>query len=134
MGVIPTFEKYKSIIELRLLPIFKDLPINSIKTSDIKSWLFDIDDVGGKSKRIYISVVKGIFDEALYDELIEKNPVSRIRPPEMEKPLIHPFTPQEVRDIIKSAEMSNYRNYLKIAFLRGCDQAKSSDSKKRISI
>jgi integrase len=114
-----TFEKYKSIIELRLLPIFKDLPINSIKTSDIKSWLFDIDDVGGKSKRIYISVIKGIFDEALYDELIEKNPVSRIRPPEMDKPLIHPFTPQEVRDIIQSAEMSNYRNYLNIAFFTG---------------
>ena len=114
-----TFEKYKSIIDLRLLPIFKDLPISEIKTSDIKLWLLDIEDVGGKSKRIYISVLKGIFDEALYDELIEKNPVSRIRPPKMDKPPIHPFTAQEVFDIIQTAEMSNYRNYLNIAFFTG---------------
>lgn len=114
-----TFEKYKSIIDLRLLPIFKDLSISDIKTSDIKLWLLDIEDVGGKSKRIYISVLKGIFDEALYDELIEKNPVSRIRPPKMDKPPIHPFTSQEVIDIIQSAHMDNYRNYLNIAFFTG---------------
>lgn len=114
-----TFEKYKSIIELRLLPFFKEIPVTEIKTSDVKLWLLDVDDVGGKSKRIYISVMKGILDEALYDELIEKNPVSRIRPPKMDKPPIHPFTAQEVHDIIQTAEMSNYRNYLNIAFFTG---------------
>lgn len=114
-----TFQKYKSIIELRLLPFFEDTPITEIKTSDIKLWLLNVDDVGGKSKRIYISVIKGIFDEAFYDEVIEKNPVSRIRPPKMDKPAIHPFTSQEVYDIIQTAEMSNYRNYLNIAFFTG---------------
>jgi integrase len=114
-----TFEKYKSIIDLRLLPIFKDLPISEIKTSDIKLWLLDIEDVGGKSKRIYISVLKGIFDEALYDELIEKNPVSRIRPPKMDKPPINPFTSENVVQIIDSAKMFNYRHYLIIAFFTG---------------
>jgi integrase len=69
-----TFEKYESIIELRLLPFFQNIPITEIKTSDIKLWLLNIDDVGGKSKRTYMGVIKGIFDEALYDELIEKIP------------------------------------------------------------
>jgi integrase len=114
-----TFEKYQRIIELRLLPVFNNIPVTDIKTSDIKLWLLDIEDVGGKSKRIYISVLKGIFNEALYDELIEKNPVSRIRPPKMDKPPIHPFTSQEVHDIIQTADMSNYRNYLNIAFFTG---------------
>lgn len=42
-----TFEKYQSIIELRLLPFFNDRPINEIKVSDIKLWLLNVDDVGG---------------------------------------------------------------------------------------
>ena len=87
-----TFEKYQSIIELRLLPFFKDTLINEIKVSDIKLWLLNVDDVGGKSKRIYLSVIKGIFDEAFYDEVIEKNPVSKIRLPKLTRSIIHPFT------------------------------------------
>ncbi|MFA6145225.1 MAG: site-specific integrase [Sulfurimonas sp.] len=114
-----TFEKYQRIIELRLLPFFKDTPITEIKTSDIKLWLLDIDDVGGKSIRTYISVVKGIFDEAFFDELIERNPVSRIRLPKIIKPIIHPFTPDEVNSILQTAQMVNYKNYLNIAFFTG---------------
>ncbi|MDP3465337.1 MAG: site-specific integrase [Sulfuricurvum sp.] len=114
-----TFEKYQSIIDLRLLPFFKDKPINEIKVSDVKLWLLDIDDVGGKSKRAYVSVIKGIFDEAFYDGLIEKNPVSMIRLPKLIKPIIHPFTPGEVKDILQTAEMYNYKNYLNIAFFTG---------------
>lgn len=114
-----TFEKYESIIELRLLPFFQNIPITEIKTSDIKLWLLNIDDVGGKSKRTYMGVIKGIFDEALYDELIEKNPVSRIRLPKVTKSIIHPFTPDEVNSILQTAQMVNYKNYLNIAFFTG---------------
>lgn len=114
-----TFEKYRRIIELRLLPVFKEKLITEIKTSDIKLWLLNLDDVGGKSIRTYLSVVKGIFDEALFDELIEKNPVSRIRPPKIIRPGIHPFTNKEVFEILQTAEMSNYKNYLNIAFFTG---------------
>jgi integrase len=114
-----TFEKYQSIIELRLLPTFQNIPITEIKTSDIKLWLLDIEDVGGKSKRTYMGVIKGIFDEALYDELIEKNPVSRIRLPKVTKSIIYPFTPDEVKNILQTAEMVNYKNYLNIAFFTG---------------
>lgn len=114
-----TFEKYQSIIELRLLPFFQNIPITEIKTSDIKLWLLNIDDVGGKSKRTYMGVIKGIFDEALYDELIEKNPVSRIRLPKVTKSIIHPFTPEEVKNILQTAQMVNYKNYLHIAFFTG---------------
>jgi len=114
-----TFEKYESIIELRLLPFFQNIPITEIKTSDIKLWLLNIVDVGGKSKRTYMGVIKGIFDEALYDELIEKNPVSRIRLPKVTKSIIHPFTPDEVNSILQTAQMVNYKNYLNIAFFTG---------------
>ncbi len=102
-----------------ILPTFQNIPITEIKTSDIKLWLLDIEDVGGKSKRTYMGVIKGIFDEALYDELIERNPVSRIRLPKVTKSIIYPFTPDEVKSILQTAEMVNYKNYLNIAFFTG---------------
>jgi integrase len=114
-----TFEKYARIIELRLLPAFHDQPVNALKTSDIKFFMLGIDDVGGKSKRIYLSVLKGILDEALYDEIIDKNPVDRIRPPKLIKPAINPFTPIEVQSILNDAQMFNYKHYLYIAFFTG---------------
>lgn len=114
-----TFEKYARIIELRLLPVFGDRLVNSLRTSDIKLFMLGIDDVGGKSKRIYLSVLKGILDEALYDEIIDKNPVDRIRPPKLIKPTINPFTPKEVESILDDAQMFNYEHYLRIAFFTG---------------
>ena len=74
-----TFEKYTSIIKLRLNPTFADKNIQDIKPSDIKKWLYSIDDVGGKSKRIYLSVLTGIFQEAFFDEVITRNPVKIVR-------------------------------------------------------
>ncbi|MCL4431523.1 MAG: site-specific integrase, partial [Epsilonproteobacteria bacterium] len=35
------------------------------------------------------------------------------------RPVIHPFTPDEVNSILLSAEMNNYKNYLNIAFFTG---------------
>lgn len=116
-----TFDKYKGIIDSRLLNSshFANKPINEIKTSDVKLWLLAINDVSAKSKRHYIGVLKGIFDEALYDEVIDKNPVSRIRFPKYDKPIIHPFTSEEVQQIITVAKNDNYLRYLQIAFFTG---------------
>ncbi|MDD2790032.1 MAG: site-specific integrase [Sulfurimonas sp.] len=114
-----TYDKYSNIIRDRLNPTFKDMNIQDIKPSDIKRWLYSFDDVGGKSKRIYLGVLSGIFQEALFDDVIEKNPVRNVRLPKHDTEKIKPFTADEVKRIMSLADNDNYRFYLAIAFYTG---------------
>ena len=114
-----TLDKYTNIIKDRLDPIFGKRNIADIKPSDIKKWLYNIDDVGAKSKRIYISILSGIFQEAFYDEVIQRNPVKFIKLPKLIKVKIEPFTADEVKAIINIAESTYHKYYLVIAFYTG---------------
>ena len=115
-----TLDKYTNIVRDRLNPIFGDMNIVDIKPSDVKKWLYDITDVGSKSKRHYLGVLSGILQEALYDEVIQKNPVKLVRLPKYEQPKIKPFTAHEVNQIMSLAcGHDNFRFYLAIAFYTG---------------
>jgi integrase len=114
-----TFYKYKNILSSRIALYFNHRNIEEIKPSDIKLWLYNIDDVGAKSKKHYLGVLSGIFQEALYDDVISKNPVRQIRMPKYERPEITPFTADEVYMILNHAQNFNYKHYLAIAFYTG---------------
>jgi len=114
-----TFDKYSKIVENRIDPVFGERDIKEIRPSDIKKWLYSIDDVGAKSKRHYLGVLSGIFQEALYDEFIDRNPVRLVKLPKYEKPSIDPFTADEVLRIMNSCEDNNFKYYVAIAFYTG---------------
>ena len=114
-----TFDKYSNIIRDRINPIFGELNIIDIKPSTVKKWLYSLDDIGSKSKRIYLSVLSGIMQEALYDEVIERNPVKVVRLPKLDTPRIKPFSADEVKKIMFLTTNDNYRFYLTIAFYTG---------------
>ena len=113
-----TYDKYCRIVANRF-QVFKDKNIEHIKPSDIKKWLYSINDVGSKSKRHYLGVLSGIFQEAMYDEIITKNPVKLVRLPKVQKPVIKPFTADEVQRIMDNAKYFNFKLYLAIAFYTG---------------
>lgn len=111
-----TFYKYQLIIQ-KFNEFFGDMDINSIKVSVLKSHL-DSYDVGAKTLREYIIVLKGIFDEAFFDEEIKENPVKYIRKAKMDKPEINPFYKDEVNLLIQNSS-GWFKNYLGIAFYTG---------------
>lgn len=114
-----TLDKYTNIVKSRINPYFSDINIKDIKVSDIKKWLYGVDDVGSKSKRHYLGVLSGIFQEALYDEVIERNPVKFVKLPKYEKPDIKPFNSDEVALIMNNVDDNNFKYYLAIAFYTG---------------
>lgn len=114
-----TFSKYTRIVLDRLNPYFGEMPVSDIKPSTIKKWLYSIEDVGNKSKRIYLGVLSGVFKEALEDEVITRNPVSLVRLPKIIKPRIVPFNADEVKLIMDDAVNTNYRLFLAFAFYTG---------------
>lgn len=81
--------------------------ITEIKASHIKLWYKKIDGVGNKSKRNYLSVLKGVFDVALYDDIIEKNPMVHVKFPQYHAPRINPFSSEEVKRILEASEAYN---------------------------
>ncbi len=115
---VSTFDKYEKIIQNRISPYFADKKIAEIKPSDVKLWLYNINDVGAKSKRHYLGVLSGIFQEALFDEAIVRNPVKLVRLPKYNAPDIKPFNADEVSAIMGLSK-NNYRFYLAIAFYTG---------------
>jgi len=114
-----TFDKYQNIIKDRINPTFQDMQVEDIKPLDIKKWLLTLSDIGGKSKRIYLSVLRGILQEALYDEVITRNPVALVRLPKYTTPRIVPFNADEVKLIMNNTPNDNYRFYLAFAFYTG---------------
>ena len=70
-----TFIKNSSIVKNRFSE-FLNLDIDIIKPSMIKTWLIQLKDVGNKSKRHYINALNSIFNLALQDDMINKNPIN----------------------------------------------------------
>ena len=116
---LSTLDKYTNIMKNRINPAFENMEVEEIKPSIIKKWLYDINDVGGKSKRIYLSILSGILQEALYDEVITRNPVRSVKLPKFTTSKIKPFNADEVKLIMNNTNKDNYRYYLAIAFYTG---------------
>ncbi|KFL34343.1 MULTISPECIES: site-specific integrase [unclassified Sulfurospirillum] len=87
---------------------FQNMNIKDIHASDIKLWYKKITGVGNKSKRNYLSVLKGILDVALQDEVIEKNPMIHVKLPQYHAPRINPFSSDDVKRIIEGAQDFNF--------------------------
>lgn len=100
---------------------FQNMDIKDIHASDIKLWYKKITGVGNKSKRNYLSVLKGILDIALQDEVIEKNPMIHVKLPQYHAPRINPFNADDVKRIIESAQDFNFNfvYFLAMGFFTG---------------
>lgn len=117
---ISTFDKVSGIVKNRL-NYFNEYEITHIKTSFIKTWIFGISDVGIKSKKHYLGVLSQIFDLALNDDVITRNPVKSIKLPKYIKTQIKPFLACEVLQILKESEKYNlkFQMFLKMGFYTG---------------
>jgi len=113
-----TLSKYRNIIDTKILPFFGSRNIDTVRASECRIWFTKYQDKSPKTLRDYLSVISGIFDEAIYDEVIIKNPASFLRVPKLNKLHVKPFSLDEVTKII-DASSGNFRFYLFIAFYTG---------------
>ncbi|MBU3014747.1 site-specific integrase [Poseidonibacter lekithochrous] len=111
-----TLQNYtNTVIKLNIL--FGSLEINKINTSEIKNYLYSL-NVKTSAFKLYLGVFKGIFNEALQDDVIIKNPCSNIFAPRNKVIDIEPFTSYEV-DLILSNANGYFKNFLATAFYTG---------------
>ena len=94
--------------------------IDTIKPSDVKLLQSGLIELGLSPRRVknIRGVLNGILNDALTDELIEKNPVSSTKVVKLDDPEIFPFTMSEISMILDNSE-GQFRNFFALGFLTG---------------
>ncbi len=116
-----TQKQYGYMLAKHILPYFRHYRLDEIKPSDIKRFQSKLlEHLDARSTRNVRALLGKILDDAVMDELIDKNPVDAVRSPRQEATTkeIEPFTLEEVETLIENAN-GFYRNFLVVAFFTG---------------
>lgn len=90
--------------------------IQDIKVSEVRAVMASL-NVSAKTYRNYLTVLSGIFKEAVDDEVIAKNPCENIQLPKLKKPDIELFDKAEILNLTSGTGWLD--NFLGIAFFSG---------------
>lgn len=117
---ILTHRGYVCILNKHVIPIFGKRKIDSLKASELTLWQNEL--LKTHSNRTVINVRKifnGIFEDALRDEIITKNPFLMLKAPsDIAKNENMPFTKDEIFQILKASPLK-IRAFFAIGFFTG---------------
>lgn len=114
-----TNKDYIAAFKMHILPHFGKWDLKQVRPTDLKGWQNLLScSVSGKRIMNIRTVFRGIMQDAFIDELININPFDRVRPPKIVKPLINPFSLEEVQ-LITSEAKGWFSNYLIVAYFTG---------------
>lgn len=111
-----TYYRYKNIIDKWILPRYGQLRVINIKSTLVKDFVNHQFELGKTAKSIeqYITVFSGILQEAVYDNIIVLNPFKHIKRRKKEKPIVTPFSKEEVKLLLENTN-GWFHNYIGIA-------------------
>lgn len=112
-----TLKGYASVINYHLIPHFGAMTISELTPTMISDWLAGL-QISGKRKRNILTPLRQALDEALYEGLIDKNPLHRVKSPKHRTREPDPFTEQEVEALLGAMEGVG-RNFYWFAFETG---------------
>lgn len=123
---IGTKEKYLSILQRIWMPIFDDMPINTITSRLLRNAVNEIEWSSAKVRNDALIPLRGTFAIAYDDEVIDKNPCDRIKNQKTQDEEPDPFTEFE-RNVLLRWLDSQYKYehreiylYFVVAFWTGC--------------
>lgn len=112
-----TLQDYNSAIYFHLIPAFGELTISELTASKVKEWL-SILPCSSKRKGNILIPLRQMFDELYHDEIIDKNPLQRVKnlPSKTREP--EPFTQEEIMRILNELT-GQAKNLIQFAFYSG---------------
>ena len=115
-----TNKQYKDIYRLHIQPSFGSMTIDKIKRSDFVQWQNNLTGkLAGKTVQGIRAVFMTILQDALKDEVIEKNYLSLVNPPKVVPVIkVNPFTVEEMYKILDNAP-EKIVAYFAIGFFTG---------------
>lgn len=112
-----TLRGYSSAIEYHLRPAFGSIKLRELTTRDIKDWITGL-SISAKRINNVLIPLRHVLKDAYIDELIDTNPADRIKNLSHRYDEPHPFSPQEVKDILEHCPTQD-RNLFQFAFTTG---------------
>lgn len=80
-----TLDSYRSVARSRVLPRWKDVPLDAVMTSDVSAWLADLqrgdDAVSGARARHAGLLLRKTLQQAVEDRLLAVNPAATVKLP-----------------------------------------------------
>jgi len=115
-----THKQYKDIYRLHIQPIFGHIQLNTIKRSDFVQWQNNLTErLAGKTVQGIRAVLMIILQDALKDEVIDKNYLSLVKSPKIVDVIEKkPFTVEEIYTILDNIPIK-MRAYFAIGFFTG---------------
>lgn len=98
---------------------FGDMPLDKILTTHIQAWQNELLKIRSpKTVKEYRSTLNMVFEYALNDELIRKNPLKTVKAPKLIKKKVEFFNKEEREILLKNTE-GQLHNLIKFAFFSG---------------
>lgn len=114
---LSTLRDYRSAVNFHLIPVFGDLSLSELTTAHVRNWLFSL-DISNQRKNNILIPLRAIFDDAYADELIDRNPLDRIKQLPRKSPEPDPFSRHEMELILGACD-GQIRNIFRFAFWTG---------------
>lgn len=114
---LSTLHSYNSAIFHHLIPQFGALKIADLSVIQIKEWLAKL-TCSNKRKNNVLIPLRRLYEEMYLDEIIDKNPLDRIKNLAVSPREPEPFTLDEIEKILSQLE-GQERNLIQFAFWSG---------------
>ena len=121
-----TKKKYLSILERLWMPLFEDMPINTITSQMLRTAVNGREWSSAKTRNDALIPLRGVFELACDDEVIDKNPCDRLKNQKTQEDEPDPFNEMEKEIILnwlKEKYIADYPTvywYFVVAFWTGC--------------
>lgn len=112
-----TYCSYESAIRVHLIPIFGQLKLMDLTTQAIRQWMGGLTISAKRIKNILVPL-RSMLDDAFIDEVIDRNPMDRIKSPKIIHEDPEPFELDEQERIL-TALSGQGRNLIQFAFWTG---------------
>ena len=112
-----TIRGYSSCIYYHLIPTFGHLNLSEISVHHIRDWVSEL-NISNKRINNILGPLRQTLKEAVYDDLIQRNPLDRFRYLSVQKQEPEPFTPLEIEAILSQLQ-GQEKNLIQFAFWSG---------------
>lgn len=121
---------YSYQLELRIFSEMVKKHTKEITTADIRTYLGSFEQLKLSSVSRKLSVLKSFFGWLTSEEMIQRDPTAKLKPPKLEKRLPKALTVEELELLRESCETRRQRALLEVLYVTGCRLSEVSDLNK----